>query len=736
MLNSRKKEFLYAASVFGPNLIFAMIMAYLSNSVNPANIVQDAEYWTWLPTVAYGATAAIAIIIPVAFGIFYTVGRFFDALIDLPIASRLDRMKNRYARLRLPIIIAFIPMVIGAIGLTLPLFGGIIPIIDLNITTAQLWGNTAWLFAMSILFFAASTICTVTFMSSLAFVCTSRRQRARVAFFKSFIDTVQFALAYALAPLIARMTGFNIMIVTAILIPTMITIFIPVIMSIGQKSSESSDTARPILEGAGAATPPLAQDTNINTPILANGDAAVLPAPKKGGLKGFFRDDAPEAEDIGEKKSGIFKSIAFVLKSKAFWPWLGVVFFTFLGLMLFLGAQNALVSGVLQLGVVWSIVLNSAAFGPVPIMLYLYNKILRRNGVRYAFRISLVTFAIGIACFSIGSAYFFPNAEAPRIIINMAGATFASFAIGSFFMMNAMLPAQVAATEKKVTGRNNTAMYFAGQSIIIGLATAIAGGLIWNVGLVGIGDFITGTTVGGYVGESVAGNIYLSATYMGDGIWQFINQYVAAGSWQYAGHHVPLYITQCGNNIITSCSVGNLAYYVDGRRQIGFVEGYYRIPIGGFIAPFLVAVCCLIALVFTKFMPKSYDAMTIGKLFDKDYNPDAADLADAEVTAKFGKKYAHIRGYDVLDGDWLSSLVLAFIPPFGMILGAVTRFKRRQIVFGILSILLNPVFMLADIISLIKYKRLDWLAYDTEKPKMFKDEQEFVSANEPVTEGA
>ena len=87
-----------------------------------------------------------------------------------------------------------------------------------------------------------------------------------------------------------------------------------------------------------------------------------------------------------------------------------------------------------------------------------------------------------------------------------------------------------------------------------------------------------------------------------------------------------------------------------------------------------------------------------------------------------------------MDGDYITSLILALIPPFGMILGVITRFKRRQFVFGALSIFLNPLFYIADILSLITKKRLDWLAYDTEDIKLFKKKGAAEPAAEPVVE--
>jgi hypothetical protein len=68
------------------------------------------------------------------------------------------------------------------------------------------------------------------------------------------------------------------------------------------------------------------------------------------------------------------------------------------------------------------------------------------------------------------------------------------------------------------------------------------------------------------------------------------------------------------------------------------VEGSYRIPIGGFIAPFIVGVLCFAAFGVSFLMPKCYDIKTIGRLFDKNYCPDEEDLADCEIVKRKSPK--------------------------------------------------------------------------------------------------
>ena len=510
MLTNKRREFLYAMTVFGPNIIFTMIMAYFLSAVNPQNLDVDGQLMAWLWKVQpNGEVVGLPIVFTAVFGILFTIGRVFDALIDVPLAAKLDRMKDKYARLRLPILISLVPMLAGAVMLCTPLT-----------VTENSGKNTVWFFMACIVFFAAYTLSMVAFYGGLSGICTSRKQRTRVSMFKSFIDTVQYALAYALAPLILitfRGTGLNIMHLILMFSPLMLTVLIPVIMSKGHR--EETDEETDIKE----------TDTSV----------------------------------VNEKTqaTGTLSSLLFVSKNRAFWPWMLVVFIYFMGLQLFLSMQNELISGVLQLKVEFAALLNAAAFGPVPIMLFFFNKLMKKKGVRFALQASILSFGVGIACFSLGSALFFPVSILPRIIINLIGGTTASFSIGAFFMLILMIPSQVAAVELKVLKKRNSSMYFAGQGIVVGLSGAIATGLIADTLL----------------------RVIISVK-------------------------IPVSTTLAG-----------------------ITDGTYNIPLGGFIAPFIVVFLSFLAFGAAFLMPKSYDTKTIGKLFDENYIPDNEDLIDQEI---------------------------------------------------------------------------------------------------------
>ena len=56
-----------------------------------------------------------------------------------------------------------------------------------------------------------------------------------------------------------------------------------------------------------------------------------------------------------------------------------------------------------------------------------------------------------------------------KMLIGVAGGLCGSWAIGAFFMMSYLAPAQISSVEEKLTGRNHSAMYFAGNAVTLQL---------------------------------------------------------------------------------------------------------------------------------------------------------------------------------------------------------------------------------------------------------------------------
>ena len=415
-LNSIGKEILYAASGFGANLMMIIMGAYFSDAVNPAALGTGAS-------ALLQSISGTCLIVPVLFAILGVIGKVFDGLIDIPFASITDNLKTKWGRRRLPIAICIIPMIVSFILCWIPVFGD-----------NQL-GNTIWIFAWQIVFFATYTMNLIAFYGSLSTVCADEKQRLRVSSFKSFFDTICYVLTYALVPVILK--GFNIHIdkFVFILSPIMLTMIIPLFM---------------IKEGE-----------KWEKKMIAEG-----------------YDITPLAE---EKQVSLAKSFGGSFKNKPFMAWTVVNCCSFFGLQMFLVAMNALILGGMGLDAMGMTILNTCAFAPVPLMLYLFNKLKKRKGIRFAYQIALLSFAIAIMSFLIGSQLVMGDKTTVKIIIGCVGGVCGSFGIGAFFMMPYMIPAQISSVEEKLKKENKSAMYFAVQAFTTSVVGAIASYGIYEI---------------------------------------------------------------------------------------------------------------------------------------------------------------------------------------------------------------------------------------------------------------
>ncbi len=285
--------------------------------------------------------------------------------------------------------------------------------------------NTLWVCAMLLIFFTSYTMSLITFYGSFSTVCSNEAQRIRIGNYKSFFDTIGYCLVYALIPVFIG-TGINIRTVVILASPLMLTMIIPFFII------------------------------------------------KEGEKYGQGKDYLPEA------RIGFIKSFTITCKNRLFIKWLIPNCCAYFGLNMFLAAQNTLISGVMNLGATWAAVMNTAAFAPVPLMLFIYYRIIQKKGFRTAFQICLLCFSVAILNFVIGSEYLFPNSIIPRIVIGCVGGTIGSFSIGAFFATPYMIPSQISAMEFKITGKDHTAMYFAVQALATSAVGAISTGLIYE----------------------------------------------------------------------------------------------------------------------------------------------------------------------------------------------------------------------------------------------------------------
>ena len=368
---------------------------------------------------SYGTNATVLVSV-IVFPILWTIGRVFDGVVDVPLAAFTDNLKNKTGKRWIAILIAVAPMILSFILCWIPVFGK-----GENLPLGVQIGNSIWIFFWSIVFFASYTLALITFYGALSDVCEDQTQRARVSAYKSVFDTISYALVYAAIPAIFKAIGLPIWQVALYSSPLMLSILIPIFM---QKKVEG---------GA----------------VVSSSEDKTVP---------------------------IATSIRLTLESKPFMKWTLVNCIAFFGLQMFLVAQNTLISGVMNLGAGWAAVLNTCAFAPVPLMLYIFNRLRKKYGVRPVFQSALLSFGLCIFSFCLGSQWIWGDAVMPKLIIGAIGGVIGSWGIGAFFMMPYLIPTSIASVEEEVTGKNHSAMYFAIQALATSIVGAIASSLVYN----------------------------------------------------------------------------------------------------------------------------------------------------------------------------------------------------------------------------------------------------------------
>ena len=87
-------------------------------------------------------------------------------------------------------------------------------------------------------------------------------------------------------------------------------------------------------------------------------------------------------------------------------------------------------------------------------MLYLFNKLKAKKGVRFTYQTCLIAFALAILSFDFASLYVTGGNKAVQYAIACTGGVIGSWGIGAFFMMPYLVPAQVSSVEEKLTKKN------------------------------------------------------------------------------------------------------------------------------------------------------------------------------------------------------------------------------------------------------------------------------------------
>ena len=437
-------------------------------------------------------------ILPAVFPILYAISKAFDGIIDVPFAHITDTLSTKWGRRRPAILFCLIPMVISYALCWLPIGG---------VEGRGL--NTAWIIIWSLVFFATYTMGMIAFYGSLSTICTDEPQRLRVSGYKAFFDTISYCIVYALVPVILSGAKIHIDKFAFICLPLMLTLAIPLFMI------------------------------------------------KEGEKYGY-----PENQGLQEEKVTIKESISLTFKNKVFLRWLLVNCCTFFGMQMFLVSMNTLIMGGMKMNGFEMAILNTFAFAPVPIMLYLFNKLKAKKGIRFTYQTCLGAFSIAILAFFFGSTFVLgENHKMLQYIIGSVGGIVGSWAIGAFFMVPYHITAQISSVEEKLTHKNHSAMYFAGNALFTSIVSAISGSLVYE-------------------------NIK--------------NLFISKENWKV--------VWACG-----TVENGEVIDAIDiAAKELGSdVSQVFNL--GTLLVPFIVAICCVLGLVLAFKMPRDYTPELVAK---------------------------------------------------------------------------------------------------------------------------
>ncbi len=273
--------------------------------------------------------------------------------------------------------------------------------------------NTLWFGFWLFFFYTSYTLTMITYYATFAEVADSQKEIVLLSNTKSICDVVYFSLGFALVPAFVSM-GMNIRIVALLFLPLSLTMLIPLFLL--KENNESTKSK--------------------STPI---------------------------------NKATFLKSLTFTLKDKPYLMWLCTLFVMNVGLQLFLSGINEYFSTT---GLNMTFVMASC-FVPVPFTILLYNKIMQKRGLGYAYRYILLVYSIGMSL--MGLIRFIPDGLTYPFAIGCS--LIVSFAIGAFFSVTYTIPSHRAAVRKEES-ETASSMYFAIQGLFEGASTGVASGLI------------------------------------------------------------------------------------------------------------------------------------------------------------------------------------------------------------------------------------------------------------------
>ena len=277
--------------------------------------------------------------------------------------------------------------------------------------------NTVWFGVLLCIFYSFYTLTMLTFYATFSEVCETEQDTVFLSNVKSICDVIYFSLGFALIPVFIGM-NINIRIIALIFLPLSLTMLIPMFM-LKEKKKE-------------------------------------------------------EIKDLPKDAISIKEAFNYSFKNKTFIYWMSTLCVMTIGLQLFLGGNGEIFSfsGLNQ------ILVMASAFAPVPLTIILYNKVVKKYGLGFAYRYILTVFSIGMIIMFICCIYSEKLSSLQLTLVGILGGLFVSFAIGAFFSITYTVPTFLAQKEYERTGKSTASMYFAVQGIFEGIASGIGTGLI------------------------------------------------------------------------------------------------------------------------------------------------------------------------------------------------------------------------------------------------------------------
>ena len=413
---TKKQLTWYGLSGMGPNMLNLMVGSYLCDALMTKGFIEDIEHWTYLNK---------TLVVVAVWSILVTIAKIIDGIADVPLGAWTDKLKSKWGKRRPAMLIGIIVMLIAYFAF---LF---VPVKNVG-ENGSLF-NTIYFGVFLAVFYSAYTLLMVTYYATFSEVTDNQVDRVYLSNIKSTVDIIYFVLGYAAIPAVIGLA--NIRVLSLIVLVFMASMLIPFVL--------------------------LKERSTLDKDVEA------------------YKNEHPEEEnEIKEIEPGMIESIKYTVKNKDFMIWMIIYAALQFGLSMFLTGFNVYYSGTMGLSGIKITLCNVAGFGPLPLTLILFNKIVNKKGFKFGYQYSLLIFSIGMILALFCRPNFMPN-ENVRLTFAIIGNLICSFGIGSFFSVSYTVPSQIAADEREKTGISHPAMYFAIQGLVEAIVSAIATGIIW-----------------------------------------------------------------------------------------------------------------------------------------------------------------------------------------------------------------------------------------------------------------